>query len=169
MGCDNVFEINKLLNLFDDEDVKKIILSSYFLSQKKNNELSNVVFEKLYILKVSHSEINVVINKNSNALSYYNYFDHTIYLNGVFNELTFFHELTHLFSREQFNFSVPVEYENLKKHFLLSKNNYSLLFSFVEVCRKKKLEIIKNLRIDFDKKTFLRKTILREKFLQPIL
>ena len=141
--------IEDLLILFDDEEVRKIILSSYFLSQEKNNKLSNIVFEKLYILKIMYPEISIKINRNSSAVSNYNYFENTIYLNGIYNEIVFFHELTHLFSRQHFNFAIPMEYDNFKKKFLLSKNNYSLLFSFVELCKSKKQEILNTFRIDF--------------------
>ena len=37
--------IEELLVLFDDEDVKRVILSSYYLSQKNNSELSDRVFK----------------------------------------------------------------------------------------------------------------------------
>lgn len=142
-------DIEDLLILFDDEEAKKIILSSYFLSQEKNNELSDSVFEKLLFLKIMYPEISIQINRNSSALSNYNYDENTIYLNGTFDEITFFHELTHLFSRQQFNFAIPMEYDNFKKEFLLSKNNHSLLFSFVELCKSKKQEILNTSQIDF--------------------
>ena len=141
--------IEELLSLFGDEEVRKIILSSYFLSQEKNKELSDTVFEKLFFLKTIYSEISIKINRKSNSPSNYNHSEKTIYLNGMFDELTFFHELTHLFSRQQFNYAIPVEFDKFKNEFLLSKNNRSLLFSFIELCKLKKQKLFNSSQIDF--------------------
>lgn len=138
-GCVNMYKnIEELLNLFNDEEVRKIILSSYFLSQEKNIELSNEVFQRLLFLKLTNPSISIKINKTLASTSNYNYFDNTIYLNGGFDEVTFFHELTHLFSRTCFNFDIPQEYNDFKNNFLSSKNNHSLLFSFIKLCKEEK-------------------------------
>lgn len=145
MGCESMFEnIEELVNLFGDGDVAKIILSSYFMSQERNKKLSDAVFQKLQLLKMMYPNINIKINKNSNSPSNYNYIDNIIYLNGIFDESTFFHELTHLFSRLYFNFDIPKEYKDFQNKFLSSKNNLSLLVSFINLCKQEKERILKN-------------------------
>lgn len=133
--------IEELVNLFGDKEVTKIILSSYFISQERNKKLSDEVFQQLLFLKMMHPDINIIINKDSNKPS--NYLNKTIYLNGAFDESTFFHELTHLFSHLHSNFTIPKEYNDFQNNFLLSENNNSLLVSFINLCRQEKARILK--------------------------
>ena len=91
-----MFKIEELLQLFENNEVKRIILSSYMLSQTTNKELSNKVFEQLFFLKKTYPEIEIKIDRNSTSPSHY--YDNAIYLNGCFDEVTFFHELAHLLS-----------------------------------------------------------------------
>lgn len=140
-----MFEIEELLNLFDNDDVKKIILSSYILSQKKNKQLSDEIFQQLLLLKKTFQNIEIKINTDSTSIS--KYMDNIIHLNGDFNELTFFHELTHLLSDMYSIFSIPQEYIEFKNNFLSSQENCSLLVLFLKLCNEEKKKILKNLAL----------------------
>lgn len=139
--------IEDLLNLFEDKEVRRIILSSYYLSQDNNKELSDIVFEKFFILKKMYPNINIVIDRKSTEPSNYKSIENTIYLNGSFNELVFLHELTHLISYDDSRFILPMEYEKFKSNILQSKERCSLLFSFVDLCKLKRQEILNNIEI----------------------
>ena len=140
--------IKELIDLFEDEEVKKIIISSYYLSQEKNKELSDAVFEKFFILKKTFPNMDIIIDRNSTTPSNYNYVNNTIYLNGSINELTFFHELTHMISYDNSRFIMPTEYARFKTNFQKSKDRHSLLYNFIELCHQKKAEIINNTFVD---------------------
>lgn len=51
VGVDNMFNIEELINLFDNENAKKMLLSAYNESQKTNKKVSDEVFKKLLSLK----------------------------------------------------------------------------------------------------------------------
>ena len=139
--------IEELIKLFDDQEVRKIILSSYYMSQKTNKELSDTIFEKLFILKQTHPNLNIVIDRASTLPSTYKSEENTIYLNGTFNELVFLHELTHMISYEDSSFVLPTEYKKFKTNILQPKDKGSLLFSFINLCKLKRQEILNNTEI----------------------
>lgn len=140
-----MFRIEELLDLFrDDTEVIKIILSSYLLSQRENKELSDSVFQQLLLLKQIQPNIHIKINYKSSENSNYNPNENIIYLNGYFDETTFFHELTHLFSYCYSKFEIPQEYKDFKKKFHSSQMNHSRIISFLNLCKAEKQKIIKN-------------------------
>ena len=59
-----------------------------------------------------------------------------------FDETTFFHELTHLFSYNCSKFDFPPEYYNFREDFLSSRENTSLIISFLDLCNKKKENLV---------------------------
>lgn len=140
-----MFRIEELLELFRyDPEVIKIILSSYLLSQRKNKELSDSVFQQLLFLKQIYPNIHIKINYKSSENSNYNPNENIICLNGDFDETTFLHELTHLFSYYYSKFEIPQEYKDFKKKFHSSQMNHSNIISFLNLCKAEKQKIIKS-------------------------
>ena len=85
-----MLKIEELLNLFSDDEAKKIILSSYMLSQKRNKELSNALFEHLFFMKLFYPNINIDVDYDSDDNSNYNPMTNTICLNGFLMKRHFF-------------------------------------------------------------------------------
>ena len=133
-----MFEIENLLNLFSDEDIKEMLLYSYYLSQEKGKDLSDSVFGHLLFLKTINPRINIILDTTKEK-SCFNPNDNVIYLTRLSIE-TFFHELTHLFSYNYSYFQVPNEYYSFKKEFLSSPKNTSLMIELLNLCNRKKTE-----------------------------
>ena len=134
-----MFRIEELLKLFqNDQEVMEIIKSAYMISQRNNKELSDIIFQQLLFLKSIQPNLNIKINHELNCPSNYNPQTNTINLNGLFDETTFFHELTHLFSYYYEKFKTPHEYNHLKNKFLSSNENTSIIILFLNLCQKEK-------------------------------
>ena len=139
-----MFRIEDLLNLFqDDVEVMKIISSAYVVSQRENKKISDSVFQQLLFLKSIQPNIYIKVNCYSNDASNYSSIENTIYLNGFFDEITFLHELTHLFSYYYSKFEIPQEYIYYKKNFLLDLKNISNVIFFLNFCKEEKQKFLK--------------------------
>lgn len=139
-----MFKIEELLNLFKNNEIKNIILSTYLFSQSQNKELSDDVFQQLFFLKSLYPNICIEVNYQVNDTSNYNYMTNTINLNGTFDITTFFHELTHLFSFHYAKFVIPKEYYDFKSMFLSSDEFDSLVVLFLDLCKKEKQRILES-------------------------
>lgn len=137
-----MFNIVELLDLFGDEKVKKIILSSYLLSQKQNSHLSDLVFQHLFFLKLCYPNLSIEIDYKKDGTSNYNPQTNTIYLNGMFDETTFLHELTHMFSYHYSQFIIPQEFYYFRNYFLSVQENEELVISFLQLCDEAKENIL---------------------------
>lgn len=95
-----MFNLGDLLELFEDEEIKNILSSSYYLSQKNNKELSDSFFNRLLSLKTNDPDIKIIYDPSnydpSKDMSCFIPGEKTIYLTEL-SIGTFFHELTHLF------------------------------------------------------------------------
>ena len=138
-----MFRIEELLNLFKDEtEVIKIITRAYEISQRENKELSDKVFEQFYFFKTIYPELSIKVNYELDNPSYCDVNTKTINLNGIFDETTFFHELTHLFSYQHSKFNVPKEYKTYKEEFNSIYENDSIIISFLNLCKTKKEKLL---------------------------
>lgn len=131
-----MFKIDDLLGLFPNEKTRKMLVYSYYLSQAKDKEASDSVFEQFLVLKKMNPKINVILDSTKEK-SYFNSAENTIYINNLSIE-TFFHELTHLLSYNYLNFQIPNEYYLFKRNFLASPDNESLVVQFLHLCAKEK-------------------------------
>ena len=68
-----MFKIEELLNLFKNNEIKNIILSTYLFSQSQNKELSDDVFQQLFFLKSLYPNICIEVNYQVNDTSNYKY------------------------------------------------------------------------------------------------
>ncbi len=137
-----MFKIEDLLGLFPDENIKKMLVYSYFLSQESDKDLSDGVFEQLLLLKKQDPNINIILDP-SKEKSYFSPDENTIYINNLSIE-TFFHELTHLLSYNYLSFQVPNEYDSFKRSFMTNKDNTSLIVQFLDLCERKKVELVQS-------------------------
>lgn len=137
-----MFKIEKLLKLFPDSNIKKMLAYSYVLSQKKNENLSNSVFEKFFILKKQIPNIDIVYDK-SEKTSYFSPIENKIYINNLSIE-TLFHELTHLLSYRYSMFEIPRKYSSFKANFV-QDNDMSLIIMFLELLRTKQHQHIEKI------------------------
>lgn len=133
-----MFKIKYLLSLFQNESTRKMLVYSYYLSQEKDKNLSDSVFEQLLLLKTKNPSINIILDTTKK--SYFNLRDSKIYLNSS-SIGTFFHELTHLLSYYFFRFQIPNEYYSFKRNFLANPDNTSLIVQFLDLCKRKKTEL----------------------------
>lgn len=140
-----MFEIEKLLSLFPDKEIKEILLRSYYLSQEKNKGLSDSLFEQLLLLKTINPKINIILDTTKEK-SYFNPNDNVIYLNTSCIE-TFFHETTHLLSYNFSRFQIPNEYYLFKETFSSSKSN-DLMISFLNLCQRRKKSLFEGIDND---------------------
>lgn len=154
-----MFNIDELLYFFDDDNVKKIILSSYLISQRQNSKLSDIVFQQLLFLKRFHPELCIEIDYEKNKPSNYNPQTNRIELNGIFDETTFLHEVIHMFSYQYSQFVIPQEFYNFRNRFLSAPENESIIISFLNLCESLKeknlkksssIEIQNNINEDLD-------------------
>ncbi len=135
-----MFKIEKLLSLFPDEETKNIFLYSYYLSQEKNKDLSNSVFERLLLLKTINPRLNIILDTTKEK-SYFRADNNVIYLNNLSIE-TFFHELTHLLSYNFSYFQVPNEYYLFKNNFSSASKNTDLMIDLLNLCKKTKKHLL---------------------------
>lgn len=138
-----MFQIDELIGLFPDEKIREMLVYSYFLSQEKDKESSDSVFERFLLLKKMNPNINVVLD-TTRENSYFNSGENTIYINDLSIE-TFFHELTHLLSYNYLSFQIPNEYYLFKGKFRANPSNTSLIVQFLDLCKRKKEELFQNI------------------------
>lgn len=138
-----MFKLEDLLSLFPNKKIREMLVYSYNLSQEKDKDLSNSVFEQLLSLKGQNPSINIILDATKNK-SYFSPSENTIYINSLSIE-TFFHELTHLLSYNYYLFQIPDEYYSFKRDFLSNPNNTSLILQFLDLCKRKKEEILKKI------------------------
>ena len=131
-----MFKIEDLLSLFPNEKIRELLMYSYYLSQEKNKDLSDSVFEQLLLLKIMNPSINIILD-SAKERSYFSPTENTIYINNLSIE-TFFHELTHLLSYDYLKFQIPNEYYSFKRNFIANPDNTSLIVSFLDLCKRKK-------------------------------
>lgn len=138
-----MFQIEELMNLFqDNQEAQKIIFRTYNITQKQNKKLSDTVFRQLQYLKTLNQSIQIKVNYESSEPSNFNLETNTIYLNGLFEETTFIHELTHMFSYYYSRFYLPEEYKSIKEKFHSDWDNDSTIISFLELCKKEKEKLL---------------------------
>jgi len=137
-----------LLNLFNEKEVQKLIIESYNYSQKTNKVLSDKIFAQLIYLKQINPEINITLD-HKQEVSHYSAKENIIYLNEK-STVTFFHELTHLFSFNCINFNIQNRYNELKQKMNESKKK-SILVNFLNLCNEKK----KNIKVRIEKANLL--------------
>lgn len=141
-----MFKIEDLINLFPNEEVKKLLVYSYYLSQEKDKKLSNSLFSQLLFLKKTNPEIDIIIDESIDN-SFYNSYENVIYLKNTSID-TFFHELTHLLSNNYSNFDIPKEFNDFRNYFFSNKENESLVIDFLELCHRKKEQYIQKIDIN---------------------
>ena len=150
----NMFDIEDLLKLFPDEEVKENIYATYYKSQNSNKEMSDAVFQQFYYLKNKYPEMDIKIDSQSDEPANFNSYDFCIYLNGNIDEMVFLHELTHFFSYCYSKYETPKEYYELCDKLLSSKDIISSLVDFIELCRdeniKKFMDFKANFKLEFD-------------------
>ena len=145
-----MFKLEDLLSLFSNEKTREMLVHSYYLSQEKDKELSDSVFEQFLLLKRQDPNINIILD-TAKERSYFNPAENVIYINNLSIE-TFFHELTHLLSYNYLKFKIPDEYYSFKRSFLSNPDNTSLIVQFLDLCKRKKNELfLSNKRIDINK------------------
>ena len=133
-----MFKIEDLLSLFPNEKTREMLVYSYFLSQEKDKDLSDSVFEQLLLLKSMNPRINIILD-SAKEKSYFSPTENIIYINDLSIE-TFFHELTHLLSYNYLRSQIPNEYYSFKKSFMENQDNPSLIVQFLDLCKRKKAE-----------------------------
>ena len=57
-----MFKIENLLDIFPDQNIKELLLRSYFLSQEQNKELSDRIFDQFLLLVTQNQSINIVFD-----------------------------------------------------------------------------------------------------------
>ena len=82
--------------------------------------------------------------------SYFDQGKNVIYLNDLSSEVLF-HELTHLLSFNFLKFQVPNEYYIFINNFFTNSNNTSLITKFLDLCKKRKKEIIQSFSTEIGK------------------
>ncbi len=66
-----MFKIDDLLGLFPNEKTRKMLVYSYYLSQEKDKEASDSVFEQFLLLKKMNPKINIILDTTKEK-SYFN-------------------------------------------------------------------------------------------------
>ncbi len=133
-----MLKIEDLLSLFPNENIKEMLVYSYYLSQEKNKDLSDSVFGQLLLLKSINPSINIILD-SAKEKSYFSPTENIIYINDLSIE-KFFHELTHLLSYNYLRFQIPNEYYSFKRNFMANPDNTSLIVQFLDLCKRKKTE-----------------------------
>ena len=144
-----MFKIENLLDIFPNQNIKELLLRSYFLSQEQNKELSDRIFDQFLLLVMQNQSINIVFDV-SKENSYFDQGKNVIYLNDLSSEVLF-HELTHLLSFNFLKFQVPNEYYIFINNFFTNSNNTSLITKFLDLCKKRKKEIIQSFSTEIGK------------------
>lgn len=139
-----MFKIDELLDLFQDEKIRKMLAYSYCLSQEKDKELSDSVFKQFLLLKKMNPNINVILDLTKEK-SCFRCNENTIYMNNL-SAVTFFHELTHLLSYNYSMFQIPYEYYFLKENFLADPSNKSNIMLILDLCKSKREELVQSLK-----------------------
>ena len=131
-----MFKLEDLLSLFQNEKTREMLVYSYYLSQEKDKELSDSVFEQFLLLKRQDPNINIIFD-TAKERSYFSPNENIIYINNLSIE-TFFHELTHLLSYNYLRFQIPSEYYSFKRNFLTNPENTGLIVQFLDLCKREK-------------------------------
>lgn len=142
-----MFKIEELLSLFPNEEIKKLLISSYYLAKEQNNDFANTVFSQLLLLKRLNPHIDIIFIPTKET-SCFDYNEDKIYLNELYIP-TFFHELTHLFSYHFAYFEMPNEFSYFKNKFLTEKDNTSLIIYLLDLCQKRRMQLLKK-EINFE-------------------
>ena len=135
-----MFKLDDLLSLFPNEKTKEMLVYSYYLSQVKDKDLSNSVFEMLLSLKRQDPSIDIIFDTTKDG-SHYNHMENTIYINSLSIEV-FLHELTHLLSYNYLRYQIPQQYYSFREIFLSNEDNQSLIVGLLNMCKRSKDEIL---------------------------
>ena len=75
-----MLKIEDLLSLFPNENIKEMLVYSYYLSQEKNKDLSDSVFGQLLLLKSINPSINIILD-SAKEKTYISPTENIIYIN----------------------------------------------------------------------------------------